>query len=76
MKNPYILPIKIKTPWKNGLILSSMCCEIGTCGKIGVISLNVLLIELLKNDEDVVISIVDLTGRAAEMLAPQCPGKE
>ena len=37
-----------------------MCCEIGTCGKIGVISLNVLLIELLKND-DVVISIVDLT---------------
>ena len=75
MKNPYILPIKIKTPWKNGLILSSMCCEIGTCGKIGVISLNVLLIELLNNDA-VVISITDLTGRAAEMLTPQCPGKE
>ena len=52
-----------------------MCCEIGTCGKIGVISVKVLLIELLSND-DVVISITDLTGRAAEMLPPQCPGKE
>ena len=46
-----------------------MCCEIGTCGKIGVISVKVLLIELLSND-DVVISITDLTGRAAEVLPP------
>ena len=52
-----------------------MSCEIGTCGKIGVISLNVLLIELLSND-DVVISITDLIGRAAKMLTPQHPGKE
>ena len=52
-----------------------MSCEIGTCGKISVISLKLLLIELLSND-DVVISIVGLTGRAAEMLPLQCPGKE
>ena len=67
MKIPYIVPIKIKIPLKYGLKLSSMFCEIGTCGKIGIILLQLLLIELLSND-DVVISIIGLTGRAAEML--------